>query len=221
MKRLDYVATVAAARARFDHGANTLTVLDPRAAFLVGQSGNVTSQTGEDGILAALFSRIGTRNRWCFEVGAGDGVYLSNTKALRDDGWSAVLIEADDRLFSELNRFADARVATVHQRIGPDSLDRILQAASVPADPDLGVIDIDGQDYYAFEGLNAFRPRVLLVEFNAGGTGMVGGVGVWQAGADMVEALARRKGYTPLARCGCNCLLLESSIEELSPCEVA
>lgn len=216
----DYAAEIGAARARFDHDANTLTVLDPGAAFLTGQSGNVTSQTGEDGLLAALFDRIGIRNRWCFEVGAGDGVYLSNTKALRDDGWSAVLIEADNRLCDKLNSFADARVVTVHRRIGPDSLDSILREASAPADPDLGVIDIDGQDYYAFGGLNVTRPRVMLVEFNAGGTGLIGGVGVWQAGADMVEELARRKGYTPLARCGCNCLLLLDS-EELPPCEVA
>lgn len=211
MTGFDYAAEIAAARARFDHNANTLTILDPRAAFLVGQSGNVTSQTGEDGLLAALFDRIGTSNRCCFEVGAGDGVYLSNTKALRDDDWSAVLIEADDGLFAKLCGFFSFKVLAVRHRIGPDCLDLILRTFGVPADLDLGIIDIDGQDYYAFEGLKAFRPRVMLVEFNAGGTGIIGGLTVWQAGADMIEALARRKGYIPLARCGCNCLLLEES----------
>ena len=64
-------------------------VLDEWAEFLVGQESNVHSQFGEDGLLAVLFERIGTENRWCFECGASDGLIYSNTKVLRDDGWSA------------------------------------------------------------------------------------------------------------------------------------
>src|SRR5262245_55898942 len=57
---------------------------------------NIYSQMGEDGILAEIFKRVGTRNKWCVEFGAWDGVFLSNTcNLIRHDDWSAVLIEGN------------------------------------------------------------------------------------------------------------------------------
>src|SRR5438132_5987502 len=131
-----------------------LEILDPRGEFLRGKARNVTSQFGEDGLIAATFEKIGTKNKWCFEVGAGDGVNLSNTKVLRDAGWTAVLVEADPRLVGKMRDSGEHRWVLCH--IGPDSLDWILQGYAVPKDLDLGVIDIDGQDYHVFAGLNLF-----------------------------------------------------------------
>jgi len=74
-----------------------------------------TSQNGEDGILEHLFSVILSQEsqgpRWCVDVGAWDGVHLSNTNSLLTDkgaendnthGWKGVLIEADPEKFKQL-----------------------------------------------------------------------------------------------------------------------
>lgn len=80
-----------------------------------------TSQNGEDGILQHLFSVLlipdEKRPRFCVDVGAWDGVHLSNTHSLltrartrtdeddeskRSAEWKGVLIEADPDKFKEL-----------------------------------------------------------------------------------------------------------------------
>jgi len=58
---------------------------------------NVTSQFGQDGVLAETFKRLGIGPQpWCVEIGAHDGYSLSNTwNLINEQGWSAVLIEAE------------------------------------------------------------------------------------------------------------------------------
>ena len=58
---------------------------------------NVYSQFGEDGILAAIFEKLGTCNKWVLECGASDGVFFSNSRKLIEEGWNGVLVEADRR----------------------------------------------------------------------------------------------------------------------------
>jgi len=206
----DYAATIRESRRRFraDGAVSVLEVRHSWGNFLNGMDGTVTSQNGEDGLIAALFDKIGTRNRWCFEVGAADGMKLSNTWVLRQASWKAVLIEADDAVFAELAR-GNRTVICVHERIGLRSLDRILAAANAPRDLDFGVIDIDGQDLPVWNGLEDYRPRVVMIEYNAGGDGVLGGVfergePVWQAGYESIARLGRSKGYEPVATTGHN-----------------
>src|SRR4051794_11408481 len=91
---------------------------------------NVYSQFGEDGVLAEIFKRIGTTTRQCFEVGAADGKWFSNSRRLIDEGWSAALIEADPANWPQLDRLDNPpRVNVVHGKAepsGPSCLDSIL-----------------------------------------------------------------------------------------------
>ena len=183
-------------------------VLDPRAASLAGKGFDTHSQSGEDGFIAAALERIGVKNRHCFEVGAADGEFYSNTLLLREFGWSAVLIEADAEQYAKLRRFESPMVRTVHERIGPDSLNWILRKHGAPADLDFGCIDIDGQDYWCWRYLTDFRPRLMLVEYSPYGSPdylcPLGGEG--QTGANPLIALGREKGYLPLLRTRYNLL---------------
>lgn len=189
-----------------------MKIIYPHGAFLADRAANAFSQFGEDGLIAAVFERIGERNRWCFEVGAHDGRWLSNTLRLRQAGWSAVLIEADEEQFAKLKSHARENVFPVHDRIGPDSLDRVLAAHGAPADLDLGVIDIDGQDYWAWQGMTAFRPRVMLVEYSPYGTVEdFPGLGEeGQAGINPILRLGAEKEYIPLAVTICNVLFVRA-----------
>lgn len=195
-----------------------VTVLEARADWLHGQERNDTSQFGEDGLIQAVLARFGEANRWCFEVGAADGLFYSNTKRLRDLGWNAVLIEADGRLAEECRRFENDKVRVVHERIEGAALDAILARCGSPTNPDLGVIDIDGQDYWAWKAM-AFRPRVMLVEYAhynppeyvppIGGTERT-----HQAGLQAIIDLGASKGYVALARTYCNVLFVDKDVWE-------
>lgn len=49
---------------------------------------------------------------------------------------------------------------------GPDRLDRILSSSKCPHDLDLLSIDVDGIDYFIWEGLSEYKPNVVIIEFN-------------------------------------------------------
>ena len=193
-------------------------ILHESAAWLDGKQRNDTSQFGEDGLIEAVLERIGETNRWCFEVGAADGLFFSNTKRLRDAGWCAVLIEGDATKANDCRKFENQRVQVIQQKIGQDSLDRILDGCAAPMRPDLGVIDIDGQDYWAWSGLKTYRPRVMLVEFmylndNFSDPAFIPPLnGDGQAGLDAIIGLGAEKSYVALAHTFCNVLFVDEKV---------
>jgi hypothetical protein len=182
--------------------------------WLDGRKMNETSQFGEDGLIEAAFQHIGETNRWCFEVGAGNGKKLSNTWLLRSKGWHAVLIEADRDDFAALREHASANVQVVHERIVPDSLDRILKDAGAPPNMDFGSIDIDGQDYWVWDGMTQYRPRVMCVEFSPytrDGDDYIPPVDpddTTQSGINSIINLGIAKGYRPVYMTDVNVLFI-------------
>lgn len=145
--------------------------IDPDYAWLADCFSNSYSQCGEDGVLDAIFHVMGAANRWCCECGAADGMFFSNTRKLIEEGWTGVLIEGDEGEFSRLvensKPFGD-RVKLMHTYVDRERrLDDILRGYDAPVDIDLMVIDVDGQDYYLWNSMLRYRPRVVVIEYNA------------------------------------------------------
>jgi hypothetical protein len=131
---------------------------------------NVYSQSGEDGILAAIFERIGAGSRCCIEFGAWDGLHLSNTALLWKSGWRAILIEAAvDRHAALIRNTAGFDCLCLNQLLTPDgegALEQVLARHGCHGTVDLLSIDVDGDDYHILSGLRTLRPRVLCCEYN-------------------------------------------------------
>lgn len=134
---------------------------------------NVHSQAGEDGVIEAILSRMPSVNGWCVDFGCHDGVTNSNTAALVERGFSAVMIERDEERFAAARaNYADAPgVSVLHRAVGftsEDGLDAVLmeQAPLVPYDFDLVSIDVDGNDIHCWSAIHRYRPKVVCVEFN-------------------------------------------------------
>jgi hypothetical protein len=139
---------------------------------LLDYKSDVTSQCGEDGIIAHICEVIEPANRYCIEFGAWDGKHLSNCyNLIVNAGWSALMIEANAEKFKELEATyaGNPRVKRVNRLVdfeGADTLDRILEEAGAPKEPGVLSIDIDGNDYYIFESVTQHRPELVIVEFN-------------------------------------------------------
>lgn len=119
---------------------------------------SVHSQSGEDGIIQRLFELIGTRNRFFVEFGAGDGLFLSNTAHLRlDHGWSGLLMEGSDR--------ADGQLVQ-REFVSAENINALFSRYEVPEVFDFLSIDIDGNDYWVWNALTDFQPRIVVVEYN-------------------------------------------------------
>lgn len=162
---------------------------------------NDYSQSGEDGVLEAIFLGIGAANKWCCECGASDGLFFSNTRNLIEKGWQGVLIESDADAFSRLtenNKAFGSRVRLEHATINRETrIESVLQKYGAPNDIDLMVIDVDGQDFYVWNSMLVYRPRVVVIEFDPSGSvefcPSICGQG--QAGPQSIINLARGKLY--------------------------
>ncbi len=136
--------------------------------------GNIFSQFGEDKIISKLLLRLDGENKldkWACEFGAWDGLHFSNTANLIiNKGYRAVLIEADSSKFKTLksNMFTyPVDVINAYVTLeGPSTIDNILSSTSIPINFDVLSIDIDGADYWIFEGLKKYRPKIVIIEFN-------------------------------------------------------
>nr|VFK11672.1 MAG: methyltransferase, FkbM family [Candidatus Kentron sp. LPFa] len=143
------------------------------SCWLLDFSHDVTSQTGEDGVIEKIFEIIEPTNRWCIEFGAWDGKKFSNTyNLIQNKQWNGLLIEGNPSKYQELAQtYAGVECAhcvsgLVALESGSNSLDAYLEKNGLPIEPDLLSIDIDGNDYHVWSSLQQFRPQVVICEFN-------------------------------------------------------
>lgn len=184
---------------------------------------NIFSQSCEDAIIEAIFDRIGTSNRFCFECGAADGLFFSNTRHLVDQGWDALWIEPDEEDFTKL-RSANLPNVRLHQGfVVADprgehemTLDDVLEKYGAPKDLDLLSLDIDSSEYYVFNSMIRFSPRVVIVEYSPTAAPMyipeLRGPG--QAGQMAIRHVAVARGYEVIGRTLTNLICVR---RELAP----
>ncbi len=141
---------------------------------LSGYRRNIYSQNGEDGVVAEICRRWGIKSGWFCEFGAWDGKYGSNTYALLKQGWKGLMIEGDPSKFSALERTACRHAGTlwiqrafVDHKGGENALDSLLKKTPVPKDFEILSIDIDGSDYYIWDSLKEYRPKLVIIEINS------------------------------------------------------
>ena len=131
----------------------------------------VFSQGGEDGIIAEIFSRIGTSNRFFIEFGVGNGLE-NNTTALLVKEWSGLWIEANDEWARDIERDFHALLSTKqlrlrHAFVTAENIESLFEAAGVPKEFDLLCVDIDGNDFWVWQAIDVYKPRVVVIEYNA------------------------------------------------------
>jgi glycosyltransferase involved in cell wall biosynthesis len=167
------------------------------------------SQNGEDGVIAEILRRTGAHTRTFVEFGVESGregncVYLADVA-----GWRGLFMEADELMYRvlEAKYSAQENVRTIRARVTPENIVDLLARGMVVTEPDVLSIDVDGQDYWIWEAIEGYRPRVVIVEYNSAldprrrlvqpnqpdrswdGTDYFG------ASLGALQALAERKGY--------------------------
>jgi len=197
-----------------------LKQLQEQSRWLSRYAANVTSQCGEDGIIAKALSLLPEHSYWCVEFGAWDGKLYSNTYDLiKSRSYSGVFIEPDPARFHdlELTHGASGRNVLLNAFVGfskSDGLDVLLSKCNIPKKFDLLSIDIDGNDYYVWEAVEEYRPNLVMIEYNPTLSNSAlfvqkksPAVNHGSSPASLVE-LARKKGYELIAVMAFNLLFV-------------
>ena len=133
---------------------------------LVERRFRALSQHEEDGISIALLARVGAPTRRFVEIGAGTNGGNSGFLA-RDCGWSGLMLEADPARARALRAQFGPQVTVVDARVTRENVNDLVTRHGFGGEVDLVSIDIDGNDYWVWEALDACRPRLVIIEFNA------------------------------------------------------
>ena len=177
----------------------------------------VYSQHDEDGIIEEIFNRVGTTDKFFVEFGVGDGLENCTVYCLLK-GWagawidgSAVCMDSIEKQFRDL--ISAGRLKARYSFITAENIEQLFAELGVPEEFDFLSIDIDNNDYWVWQAIRSYRPRVVAVEYNAAFKKTLACVvpynpaAVWDGtnyfGASLkaLEGLGRRKGYRLV---GCN-----------------
>jgi len=119
-----------------------------------------SSQNGEDGILEALFAVIGTTTKYFVEFGAASGRECNTARLAKRHGWTGLMMDA-------ATPPPDAPFPIRREFITAENINALFEKYNVPPAFDLLSIDIDGNDYWVWKSITAYRPRVVVIEYNA------------------------------------------------------
>jgi hypothetical protein len=203
----------------------------------------VFSQNGEDGILLYVFSLIGTTDKRCVEICAGDGRQCNTSNLIVNHGWRGALFEGDPGLAARARQFFASHPdtftfppAVVQAWVTRENVNALLEENGLGGEIDLLSLDLDGVDYWIWKAIDRIAPRVVVAEVQViwGDTEavtvpyspdfaaqLVDGFGVYSgASLPAFVALGREKGYRLIGcqRYGFNAFFMRRGIgEDLFP----
>ncbi len=129
------------------------------------------SQNGEDGIIEEIFKRIGTTNRFFVEFGVETGIETNGTYLLYK-GWNGYWIDGTQKNVDAIKQNFSTAISSKQLQvkcsfITAENIEELFREASVPQEFDLLSIDIDRNDYYIWNAIQTYSPRVVIIEYNS------------------------------------------------------
>lgn len=123
----------------------------------------------EDIFIDNYFEREGRVPTHFVDIGAGDGIDMSNTFKLVERGLTGLAVEGSPLRFSQLSLTYEkyTKVKLVRSYVSATSVNSLINGAETPNDFDVLNLDIDSYDYYILESiLGEFNPKLCVLEWN-------------------------------------------------------
>ena len=131
------------------------------------------SQNEEDGILLYIFSLIGTTNKKCVEICAGDGIECNTANLLINHKWIGLLFDGNQNNINKAKQFYSQHPntkywppITVCHWVTKKNADQLIVENGFEGEIDLLSLDIDGIDYWLWKEITCISPRCVVLEFN-------------------------------------------------------
>lgn len=130
----------------------------------------VFSQWGEDGIIQQLIRRVPIERRVFVEFGVEN--YLeSNTRfLLQNNQWSGLVLDGSEENITYIKRdpiYWATNLKAVHAFITRENINQLLRSNGIEGDIGLLSVDIDGNDYWVWQAIDAISPRIVVCEYSS------------------------------------------------------
>jgi hypothetical protein len=131
----------------------------------------VYSQGDEDGIIREIMERINVGKGYFVEFGVSDGLE-NNTTYLLLKGWKGVWIEGNRKYCQNILRKFRSQIdvgnlTLKNTYITRENILQLFEELKIPQEFELISIDIDGNDYWIWETLINYKPKIVVMEYNA------------------------------------------------------
>jgi hypothetical protein len=129
------------------------------------------SYANEASIITHYLNQLDIQYPYCVDIGAADGIAMSNTFSLFKRGWEGLAIEAHAERFAKLAvvyysmQFSGVNLCRIS--VGPENVIDLFRANRVPHNFACLSLDIDSYDYFVLEKvLQQYRPALVCTEIN-------------------------------------------------------
>lgn len=130
----------------------------------------VYSQSGEDGIIQFLISKIPSLIPIFIEFGV-ERYTESNTRfLLTHDDWSGLVIDgsADNINFIQQDRvYWQHSLTAIHAFVNKDNINQLIVNNGFVGTIGLLSVDIDGNDYWVWQAIDCIEPVIVICEYNS------------------------------------------------------
>lgn len=195
----------------------------------------VTSQWGEDGIIDWLVQYVPMASRTFVEFGVENYQEANTRFLLQNRNWRGLVMDGSGEHMAQVRReelYWRHDVVAAQAFITRDNINGLLAEHGFTGDIGLLSIDIDGNDYWILDAIQAASPRILVCEYNAV-LGDLHAVTVpyrqdfdrlrahcsgqyFGASIAAIRALAEAKGYTFVGTCtnGVNAFFVRDDVAD-------
>jgi hypothetical protein len=135
---------------------------------------SIYSQNGEDGVLLWLIEQTGAGVKTFIEFGVEDARECNTAVLAFVLGWDGLMVEADPVGADAGRRLAQRLLARKHNRVEirqafatAENINGVIEEAGFRGEVGVLSIDVDGVDYWLWKAVEAVRPRIVVMEYNA------------------------------------------------------
>jgi hypothetical protein len=128
-----------------------------------------SSNFDENQVIERWLEILRPESRYCVDIGASDGVAMSNSLPLFNAGWRGLALECRPGQFASMARaYRDLKdVRLVRGYATPNNIGPILAGFEAPRNFGFLTLDIDGFDFFVLQAvLRDYRPSLICTEIN-------------------------------------------------------
>jgi len=117
----------------------------------------IYSQNGEDGIINGIFTKIGLTNKFFVEFGVGNGTECNSRYLREKKNWTGLMMDGNENPRENVKR----------EFITAENIQDLFEKYNVPQEFDLLSIDLDFNDFWIWNAIKDYKPRVVVIEYNS------------------------------------------------------